>query len=207
MKTISVFTLAAVCAMDVLAAMITVDAAKPVWPDAGVRLEARHGATIEERGGTVYVQTGRCRPNTWPNVAFVYRESADLSTVRAIRATFTNCTDHVLRIALKVKGKTVQGRLPDGGCNIPAHGERMFSLPLFLERWTFDKDPHLLGLKRKPHVGDGSSYSLAKVDAIVAYIQAEDNVRFGVSNLELVTDVTAAGDSCPTAPTVLKADL
>ena len=110
------------------AAVVSSAAAKPVWPDAGVKLEARQGAAIEERGGTVYVQTGCCRPNTWPNVAFVYREPADLSAVRAIKATFTNCTDQVLRIALKVKGKTVQGQLPEGGCNIPAHGERTSSL-------------------------------------------------------------------------------
>ena len=188
------------------AAVVSSAAAKPVWPDAGVKLEARQGAAIEERGGTVYVQTGRCRPHTWPNVAFVYREPADLSAVRAIKATFTNCTDRTLRIALKVKGQTVQGQLPEGGCNVPAHGERIFSLPLFLERWTFDKNPQLLGLKRKPHVGDGSSYSLETVNAIVAYIPAEDNVRFGVSNLELVSDGTAAGDSRPPATTVLKAD-
>ena len=189
-----------------VSAAISSAAAKPLWPDAGVRLEGRQGAAIGERGGTVYVQTGQCRPNTWPNVAFVYREPADLSAVRAIRATFTNCTDRTLRIALKVKGQTVQGQLPEGGCNVPAHGERIFSLPLFLERWTFDKDPHLLGLKRNPHVGDGSSYSLAAVNAIVAYIQAVDNVRFGVSNVELVMDDVADREHRFTKPTVLKAD-
>lgn len=182
-------------------ALVLPAAAKPMWPDANVRLEARQGAAIEVRGGTVYVQTERCRPNTWPNVAFVYREPADLSSVRAIRVTFTNCADRALRISLKVKGRTVQGRLPEGGCRVAAHGERIFSLPLFMEGWTFDKDPHLLGLKRKPHVGEGSSYSLSKVDAVVAYIQPEDNVRFGVSDIELVTD----GPSI-TPSTVLKAD-
>lgn len=176
-------------------------AAESVWPDADVSLEGRQGASIEECCGIVYVWTGRCRPNTYPNVTFAYREPADLSAARSIRATFTNCTDRTLRVMIKVKGETVQGQLPEGGCNVAAHSKCTFSLPLFSERWIFDKDPHLLGLKRKPHVGDGSSYSLAKVTAIIAYIQAEDNVRFGVSNVELVTD-----GSSITSPTILKAD-
>ena len=189
----------ALCAALVSASLAS--EAVPVWPGAGVRLEARQGATIEELGGIVYVQTGRCRPGTYPNVAFVYREQADLSSAQAIRATFTNGTDHALRIALKVKGETVQGQLPEGGCCVPARESRVFTLPLYRERWVFDRDPHLLGLKRNPRIGNGSSYSLSKVAAIVAYIQAEDNVRFGVSNLELVTD-----DVSMVRPTVLHAD-
>lgn len=176
-------------------------APKPVWPSQDVRLEARQGAAIETCDGTVFVQTERCRPNSFPNVAFVYREAADLSSVRALRATFTNCTDSSLRIALKVKGETVQGQLPEGGCMVPAHESRVYTLPLYMERWVFDKDPHLLGLKRKPHVGGGSSYSLQKVKAITAYIVAADNVRYGVSNLELVMDGPARVPS-----RVLKAD-
>ena len=43
-------------------------AAKPIWPSSGVSLEAQQGATIKECGGTVFVQTGRCRPNSFPNV-------------------------------------------------------------------------------------------------------------------------------------------
>ena len=194
----------AAVALGALGAAVT-SAAKAVWPGPDVGLEARQGAAIEARGGTVYVQTGQCRPNTWPNVAFVYRRPADLSAARAIRATFTNCTDRALRISLKVKGETVQGQLPEGGCTVPAHSARVFTLPLFSERWIFDKDPHLLGLKRNPHVGDGSSYSLAKVNAIVAYIRAMDDVRFGVSDVALVAE-GEDGLRQRRAPTVLKAD-
>ena len=142
-------------------------AATPLWPGGDVRLEARDGATIEEIDGTIYVQTGRCSPSTYPNVAFVFHKPADLSAARAIRATFTNCTDQALRIALKIHAETEQGRLPDRGWRIPPHASLSFSLPLFLERWTFDRDPKLLGLKRAPHVGDGSSYSLTKVADVV----------------------------------------
>ena len=175
--------------------------AGPLWPGGDVRLEARQGATIEERDGIVYVQTGRCSPNTYPNVAFVFRKPVDLSSARAIRATFTNCTDRPLRISLKIHGETEQGQLPDSGCRVPAYASHFFFLPLFLERWTFDRDPQLLGLKRTPHVGDGSSYSLTKVTDVVAYIAATDNVRFGVSDVEIIVDGAAA-----TPPTVLKAD-
>ena len=175
--------------------------ASPVWPGEGVRLEARQGAKIEAKDATVFVQTEKCSPNTWPNVAFAYPTPTDLSSVRAIRATFTNCSDRTLRVSIKVKGETVQGRLPDGGCNVPAHGCRTFSLPLFSEKWIFDSDPHLLGLKRNPYVGNGSSYSLTKVESIVVYIHAQDDVRFGVSGVELVEDGSAIAP-----PTVLKAE-
>ena len=176
-------------------------AAKPIWPSSDVSLEAQQGATIKECGGTVFVQTGRCRPNSFPNVRFVYRETADLSGARAIRATFTNCTDMPLRISLKVKGETAQGRLPEGGCTVPAHSARVYTLPFATERWVFDKDPKLVGLKRRPHVGGVAACSLSKVKAISAYIFATDNVRYGVSDLELVED-----GSPVTPPTVLKAD-
>ncbi|MBO7685351.1 MAG: hypothetical protein J6V72_03145, partial [Kiritimatiellae bacterium] len=176
-------------------------AAKTIWPSSDVSLDAQQGATIKECGGTVFVQTGRCRPNSFPNVRFVYRETADLSGARAIRATFTNCTDKPLRISLKVKGETAQGRLPEGGCTVPAHSARVYTLPLAMERWVFDKDPNLVGLKRRPHVGGVAACSLSKVKAISAYIFATDNVRYGVSDLELVED-----GSPVTPPTVLKAD-
>ena len=145
--------------------------------------------------------TGRCRPNSFPNVRFVYREAADLSGARAIRATFTNCTDIPLRILLKVKGETAQGWLPEGGCMVPAHSGRVYTLPLVMERWVFDKDPNLVGLKRRPHVGGAASCSLSRVKAISAFIVATDNVRYGVSDLELVED-----GSPETPPTELKAD-
>ena len=176
-------------------------AAKPIWPSSDVSLEAQQGATIKECGGTVFVQTGRCRPNSFPNVKFVYRETADLSGARAIRATFTNCTDMPLRILLKVKGETAQGWLPEGGCMVPAHSGRVYTLPLVTERWVFDKDPNLVGLKRRPRVGGAASCSLSKVTAISAFIVATDNVRYGVSDLELVED-----GSPETPPTELKAD-
>ena len=176
-------------------------AAKSIWPSSDVSLDAQQGATIKECGGTVFVQTGRCRPHSFPNVRFVYRETADLSGARAIRATFTNCTDKPLRISLKVKGETAQGRLPEGGCTVPAHSARVYTLPFVMERWVFDKDPNLVGLKRRPHVGGAASCSLSKVKAISAYIFATDNVRYGVSELELVED-----GSPVTPPTVLKAD-
>ena len=172
-----------------------------VWPGAGAKLEARHGTTIEERDNVVYVQTGRCRPKTWPNVAFVFPAPRDLTQVRAARMTFTNCTDRALYIAIKVKGRTPQGQLPEGGCSVPAHGARTKELRFFSTGWVFDKDPHLLGLKRNPRVGGSASCSLAQVTELVTYISAEDNVRFGVSDVELVT-----GGPVARPPTVLKAD-
>lgn len=49
----------------------------------------------------------------------MFHEPADLSAAREIRATFTNCTDQALRIALKIHAETEQGRLPDRGWRIP----------------------------------------------------------------------------------------
>ena len=153
MKTMWAFAVFAICALagkDALQA----PANTRIWPGGGVRLEG-HNATIEDKGDIVYVQTGKCRPNTWPNVSFVYDKPADLSMARAVKMTFTNATDRSLRISIKVKGRTVQGRLPEGGCHVPAWGARTYSLRLFSEGWIFDKDPKLLGLKRKPNVGHG----------------------------------------------------
>lgn len=154
------FAYLAICALMSSAAAETPPAER-VWPGAGVKLEARQGATIEERGDVVYVQTGRCRPNTWPNVAFVYPTPHDLTQARGVRMTFTNCTDRTLRIAIKVKGRTAQDQMPEGGCNLPAHGVCTKELRFFSGGWVFDKDPHLLGLKRNPHVGGGSSRPFA----------------------------------------------
>ena len=194
------FAYLAICALMSSAAAETPPAER-VWPGAGVKLEGRQGATIEERGDFVYVQTGRCRPNTWPNVAFVYPTPHDLTQARGVRMTFTNCTDQTLRIAIKVKGRTAQDQMPEGGCNLSAHGVCTKELRFFSGGWVFDKDPHLLGLKRNPHVGGGSSRSLASVTELVAYISAEDNMRFGVSDVELVR-----GGPAGRPPTVLKAD-
>ncbi|MDX9793498.1 MAG: hypothetical protein RBU24_08350 [Kiritimatiellia bacterium] len=194
------FAYLAICALMGSAAAETPPTER-VWPGAGVKLEGRQGATIEERGDFVYVQTGRCRPNTWPNVAFVYPTPHDLTQARGVRMTFTNCTDQTLRIAIKVKGRTAQDQMPEGGCNLSAHGVCTKELRFFSGGWVFDKDPHLLGLKRNPHVGGGSSRSLASVTELVAYISAEDNMRFGVSDVELVR-----GGPAGRPPTVLKAD-
>ena len=179
-------------------------AAETLWPgDGTVGLVAGNCATVETRGGLALVHVGACKATLWPGAYFAFPAPRDLSRAGAVKVTFTNCTDRALRLAVKVKGETVQGRLPEGGFTVPPHAERTKELRLFAESWVFDRDPKLLGLKRNPHVGAGSSYSLEKVKSIAVYLPAgTSDVDFGVTRVEVVTGDGSEGN----ALRVLKAD-
>ena len=160
--------------------------AENIWPGGAVRLRDGHCARTEVRDGVAFVHIGTCSPTLWPGAYFEFPSPCDLSRAGAVNVTFTNCTERPLRLGVKVKGETVQGRLPEGGFTVPAHAARTKKLPLFAETWVFDRDPKLLGLKRNPYVGAGSSYSLEKVKSIAVYLPAgTGNADFGVSRVEV----------------------
>ena len=88
-------------------------AAETLWPgDGTVGLVAGNCATVETRGGLALVHVGACKATLWPGAYFAFPAPRDLSRAGAVKVTFTNCTDRALRLAVKVKGETVQGRLP-----------------------------------------------------------------------------------------------
>lgn len=176
--------------------------AETVWPGDGVKLVPSTAASVAARDGVAVVHVGTCPANVWPALYFAYPSPRDLSQAGSVRVTFTNLTDATLRLSVKIKGETLQGRLPEGGCSVPPHASRTKDLPLFAEKWAFDRDPCLVGLKRRPYVGGGSSYSLERVKEISVYLPAgSSDVSFGVTKVEVMPG-TGGGER----PTILKAD-
>ena len=173
-----------------------------IWPGTGVSVVAGPCAKVETGPDIVRVRADSAPANVWPAVYFTFPVDRDLSKAGIINVVVTNFTDRVLRISVKVKGKTVQGRLPDGWLDLPPHAVRMKELPLFAESWAFDRMPGLVGLKRNPGVGSVSSYSLDRVGSICVYLPAGTHEgEFGVKKVEIVPS-TAGGNRL----TVLNAD-
>lgn len=194
MRTISVS-----CAVALTACLAQ---GETIWPSASVKPLAGRCSSVEVRGDMAWLRAEKGDPNVWPAVYFTFPEAHDLSKAGAIRVTVTNATDRAIRIGIKVKGKTVQGQLPEGGMTLQPRGERTKDLRLFAESWAFDKPHGLKGLKRNPHVGGGSSYSLDRVGAISVYLPAgTSSGEVGVSLVEALP-----GDGKGNRLTVLKAD-
>lgn len=179
--------------------------AETVWPGGDVRVVPGRNVRVQERDGFVMASVGKCDPGVWPAVHFQFKAPRDLSQVASIRITFTNATALPLPVSIKVKGETLQGRLPDRRFSVPSGGVHRRDLELFAESWAFDKDPGLVGLKRNPYVGGGSSYSLEKVNSITVYLRAgTEDVEFGVGKVELVP--ASQSEPGANAPHILKAD-
>ncbi len=182
--------------MLVSCACVLASAAEEVWPGEGIRLVAGKVGTVAERGGAVYVTAGECPPTMWPTAYFVFEKPRDLSGCGAVKVTFTNCMDTAQRMYVKVKAVTEQGQLPDGGFLVPPRSTRTFRLALQLDNWVFDAPPGLLGLKRNPLVGRGSSYNLLDTRSIAVYMpRGTSNASFGVLKIEL-----EPGDSAESRP-------
>lgn len=183
-----------------LLAVGTVSAA--VWPNDQVQVVAGRCAAVETAADRVTVRSVGSDPTVWPAAYFTFPTPRDLSQAGAVRVTLSNRTDRAVRIGIKVKGETVQGRLPDSSFNIPPQAQATRELRLFAESWAFDKPHGLLGLKRNPGVGDGSSYSLEKVKSISVYLPAGTrDAAFDVLGVALVR-----GDGEDNRLTILKAD-
>ncbi len=174
-----------------------------VWPSADMVPSAGGGSRISVADDkTVTMSVGKCAADQWPAVYFNFKGERDLSQVNAIRVTFTNDSERLVSVGIKVKGVTVQGQLPQRMVRLPPKSGRSAILPLFLEKWLFDKPPMLLGLKRNPKVGSGSSYSLDRVSSIsIFFSSGTSDASIGIQSMELMRDFGGSGQA-----TVLKAD-
>lgn len=176
-----------------------------VWPGGGVAVEAGRGAAVETGGGCVFVTSTESGPGVWPAAYFVFPAPRDLSGTAEVRVTFTNCCDEALHLSAKVKADVEQGLQPTGGVTVEAHARHEYRLRLQFDDWVFDKPHGLVGLKRAPLVGSGSSYSLEKTRSVAAIMPAGAAVgsKFGVLRVELVP-AAAVGE--PQGRRVLQAD-
>ena len=174
-----------------------------LFPSGEVPLSTGGGARVA-RGpdGMLDLSVDRAEPGKWPALYLDFPTPRNLSDVSALKVTVTNRSARMLHVGLKVKGDTLQGRLPAHGFELAARREKVMTLRFFAEKWVFDKPHGLVGLKRPPYVGDGSSYSLEKVRSISIY-QPPDvhDTSIGIRRIELVR-----GTDTFERPTVLKAD-
>ena len=144
-------------------------------------------ARVSRVDDTIVLETTESRPNVWPAVYFTFNAPFDLDHYGAVRVTVSNCTAQLTRIGVKIKAETPQGQLPERGFRVLGGHASTCSVPLRIERWVFDRDPKLKGLKRLPKVGNGTSYTLAKTHAISVYLPAGTvNGKFAVSSIELI---------------------
>ncbi|MGN0852467.1 MAG: hypothetical protein ACI4Q3_03725 [Kiritimatiellia bacterium] len=191
------------CCVCLVSALCAAPAPEPqcIWPADGMTVVPGDCVSVTRVGDMVQVDVGACRKTVWPAVYFRFAATTNLSDAGAVRVTLTNRTDAALVLHVKIKATTVQGRVPDAGTTLPPHAAKTFCLPLRLERWVFDADPKLKGLKRNPAVGGGSSYALERTHAISVYApQGASDISFGVLRMEL-----EPGDGKPSARGVLKA--
>ena len=176
--------------------------AETIWPGDGVKVVAGQCVQTELVSGLLRVKATNAPANVWPAVYFTFPSVRDLSKAGAVKVTITNFTDRVMRVNVKVKGETVQGRLPDRCFDILPCAQDTKMLSLFAESWVFDRPHGLLGLKRNPGVGSMSSYSLEKVRSISVYLPAGiSSAEFGIAKVEIVS-----GSGGGNRLTVLKAD-
>ena len=174
-----------------------------LWPGGEVRLSTLAGATAATAAdGSVLMDVAEAESNKWPAVYFNFPTPRDLSSVAEVRVTLTNRCSQTLRVGLKIKGDTQQGQLPERSYTLRPFAADSRTLRLYAERWVFDKPHGLVGLKRKPHVGGGSSYSLGRVRSLSVYLPAGTRqAAIGIGRIELVSDSNEKPDV-----TVLKAD-
>ena len=175
-----------------------------VWPGENVALSSAGGASVAAAAdGGIDLTVKQSELGKWPALYFDFPKPRDLSKVEMLRVSVTNRCCKTLRVGLKVKGDTQQGRLPERAFALPPLKARTFDLKFFAEKWVFDKPHGLVGLKRPPYVGGGSSYSLEKVRSLSVYLSpGVRDVDLHVTHVELVEGETSVRE----AVTVLKAD-
>jgi len=141
------------------------------------------------------------KPDKWPAVYFTFDGYRNLDSVGEVLVRVRNLgTNEFRKIGLKVKAVTQQGQMP-GTMKGVRPGVGVLRLPLKIERFVFDRDPHLKGLKRHPKVVGGSSYTLDKATSISVFLEPmSEGGRIAVESIELVPAAAQTG------VTVLKAD-
>lgn len=158
------------------------------------------GGTSAAAGGVV-VSVVDPKPEVWPAVYLTFDGYRNLDDIAEIRAQVRNLDGvEVRKIGMKVKAETLQGQTPGTWKGIRP-GVGVVRLPLKIERYVFDKDPQLKGLKRHPKVAGGSSYTLDKATSIAVFLEPMSvGGRFAVESVEFIPATSAA------KVTVLKAD-
>jgi len=144
-------------------------------------------AKVEACGQGVTLEVFGPKPGKWPVVYFTFAGFRDLDGIGEVCARVRNLTAETpLRVGLKVKAETPQGQQPGTALSVEPGRARTIRLPLRIERYVFDADPHLKGLKRHPKVGGGSSYTLAKTYAISVFLPPmTEGGRLAVESVEL----------------------
>ena len=174
-----------------------------LWPGGDVRVTAQSGAVVTtDPDGMIRMDVAEAGAGKFPAVYFEFPTPRDLSKITEVRMVLTNRCAQSLNIALKIKGDTQQGQLPERAYFVAPFAASSPTLRLYAERWAFDKPHGLKGLKRCPHVGNGSSFSLDRVRCLSVYVPpGTRDAAIGISRIELVSDLSQCSDVV-----VLKAD-
>ena len=175
----------------------TIHAGDKVIP---VEAVAGPGMTVTAAADGVRARPVPVKQQVWPAVYLTFAEPFDLDDFSELKVTVFNQESTLARVGVKIKADTRQGEMPQSSARIAPKSERVCTVNLHLERWVFDKDPHLKGLKRLPKVGHGSSYTLAKTHSIAVFLPLNATGEgFTVKSAELVRGGGVK-------PIVLKAD-
>jgi len=158
-------------------------------------------ARVSPCGTGVQLEVVDPKPDKWPAVYFTFDGYRNLDDVGEVRVRVRNPkTDEVQKVGLKVKAVTQQGQTP-GTMKGVRSGVVVLRLPLKIEQYVFDRDPHLKGLKRHPKVVGGTSYTLDRVTSVSVFLEPmSEGGCIAVESVELVPAMGKVG------ATVLKAD-
>ena len=148
-------------------------------------------ARISPAGRGIALEVTDPKPGRWPAVYFNFEGYRDLDPVGEVLLTIRSLmADRTLAVMAKIKADTQQGQQPGITGNFAPGAVRTLRLPLRIERYVFDRDPALKGLKRNPRVVGGSSYTLAKSRSIAVFLEPMTaGGRFAVESIEFVPSV------------------
>ena len=105
-----------------------------VWPGGDVTMSSGGGASVVATAdGGIDLSVKQAERGKWPALYFDFPKPRDLSKVETLRVSVTNRCSQTLRIGLKVKGDTLQGRLPEHAFALPPLKARTFNLKFFAE--------------------------------------------------------------------------
>lgn len=165
------------------------------------KVVAANGAEVSKTRNGVRVDVEAKRPGVWPAAYFTFRKPLDLSSTDAIQARVRNLSKtEMLFTGLKVKATTLQGETPGTARRIQPGKTAVIRLPLKIDRYVFDKDPKMKGLKRNPKVAGAGSYAVTNSTSIAVYLPPLSEGSLIVESIEL-----AAGSKGVDAK-ILKAD-
>ena len=156
-----------------------------LWPgDPQATLDAQPSSTLTVRDGLADVTTGTEYP--WPGVRLDFKGMRDLSPYGTLVVGVTNFSDKSLKLQLSVKGRTLQGRTPEGELQLMPRSAGQLIVVLNPMPWKLDGPVEFVGMNGYPQADDGSGhlFDIAKTTSLHIFrIGKAEPAHFGITGI------------------------